>query len=92
MANTTPEYFIPSTRDFPPDGPIASGSITRSLKTPHRRLALCAPTDDDALPSSKLSVSISKDKLRSGGFSVLTTSLSGSLGLGVDVGAEWEKK
>jgi len=92
MANATPEYFIPPTWDFPPDGPIALGSVILSLKRPHRGLATCPPTDADVLPSSKFSVSISKDKLKSGGFSVLTTFLGGLLGLGVDVGAEWEKR
>ena len=92
MANAKPEYFIPTTWDFPPDGPIALGSVITSLKKPHRRLALCPPNDDDILPSSKLSVSVSKEKLRSGGFSILTTFLSGLLGLGVDVGADWKKR
>jgi len=92
MANATPEYFVSRTWDFPPDGPIALGSVITSIKKPHRRLALCAPNDADVLPSSKFSVSVSKDNIKSGGFSVLTTFLSGLLGLGVDVGADWEKR
>ncbi|KAF2025167.1 hypothetical protein EK21DRAFT_117095 [Setomelanomma holmii] len=91
MANATPEYFIAPTWDFPPNGPIVLGSIISSLKTPHRRLALCLPGDNDVLSSSKTGVSLSKDKLSSGGVTVLTTFLAGLLGLGVDVGAEWKK-
>ena len=92
MANTTPEYYIPSTWDIPPNGPIALGSVIISLGKPQRRLTLCIPDESDVLPSSKFSVEVSKERLKSGGFSVLTTFLSGLLGLGVDVGADWEKR
>ena len=92
MANTTPEYYIPATWDFPPNGAIALGSVITSLKKPHRRLTLCKPTEADILLSTKTSVEVSKEKLRSGGLSVLTTFLSGLLGLGLDVGADWKNR
>jgi hypothetical protein len=92
MANTKLKYFVASTWDFPPNGPIALGGVITSLQKPHRRLTLCPPNDDDILPSSKLSVKISNERSKSGGFSVLTTFLSGLLGLGVDIGADWEKR
>lgn len=77
---TQRQSTLSPTWDLSPDGPMALENILSSLKRPHRRLALCAPTDADVLPSSKFSVSISKDRLKSGEFSVLTTFLSGLLG------------
>lgn len=49
------------------------------------------PTTDEIFSSDKYEVEYSKEKLREGGFSILTAFLS-ILGVGVDVGADWKHR
>ncbi|KAF7553489.1 hypothetical protein G7Z17_g3625 [Cylindrodendrum hubeiense] len=82
-------YYAP-TWDWPPEGPIQLGNVLTSVERPEQPLYTAPlPTTDDIFSSDKYEVEYSKEKLREGGFSILTTFLS-ILGLGVDVGADWK--
>ncbi|KAI0379220.1 hypothetical protein F5Y04DRAFT_260007 [Hypomontagnella monticulosa] len=89
MANRTFYFFYAPTWDYPPDGPIKLGNVLTSLKKPERPLCTVAPiADTDVFTSEKRQVEFSREKLKSGQFSILTKFLS-FLGIGVDVGASW---
>jgi len=92
MASEIPEYFLPRNWDFPPNGPIKLGNVLTSLKKPHRPLVTIKPDTDKIVYSPKDFVKIETESSRSGGFSILTTFLSGLLGLGVDAGADVERR
>ena len=87
MANTQPVFFYAPTWDYPVDGPIKLGNVVTSVKTPQRFLHCVAPEGSDVFSSKKSSVEYTKEKLRSGKFSILTKFLS-IFGFGIDVGAE----
>lgn len=91
MANREFFFFYAPTWDFPPDGPIKLGNVIRSVKRPQRPLSCSPPPDDDVFKTEKRSVQYTKEKLRSGKFSILTKFLS-VLGFGIDVGAEVERR
>ncbi|KAM0350649.1 hypothetical protein ACHAPU_003136 [Fusarium lateritium] len=88
MANREYFYFYAPTWDYPPDGPIKLGNIISSVKKPHLPLNTAPPSG--IFGTEKKSVGYTKEKLRSGRFSILTKFLS-VFGLGVDVGAEVER-
>ncbi|KAL0935472.1 uncharacterized protein CTRU02_210063 [Colletotrichum truncatum] len=88
MANREFVFFYAPTLDYPPEGPIKLGNIITSVKNPHRPLSCVAPPEDSSIfRTEKKSVHYTKEKLRSGKFSILTKFLS-VLGFGIDVGAE----
>ncbi|KAF5659579.1 hypothetical protein FHETE_9363 [Fusarium heterosporum] len=89
MANREHFYFYAPTWDYPLDGPIKLGNIVSSVKKPHLPLNTAPPSG--VFRTEKRSVEYTKEKLRSGRFSILTKFLS-VLGLGVDVGAEVERR
>ncbi|KAH7417512.1 hypothetical protein BKA64DRAFT_740007 [Cadophora sp. MPI-SDFR-AT-0126] len=82
MANQTLYYFYAPTWDFPPEGPIKLGNVITSIKTPERALFTAPPDLASTISSAKTSVKFSREKLRSGNFSILTNFLSI---LGIDV-------
>ncbi|KAL6922972.1 hypothetical protein ACHAPO_011726 [Fusarium lateritium] len=91
MANREFYYFYAPTWDNPPDGPIKLGNVISSVKEPHRPRFYHPPSDDsDITKLEKKSVQYTKEKLKSGRFSILTKFLS-VFGFGVDIGAEIEK-
>ncbi|XXG96337.1 hypothetical protein Hte_002619 [Hypoxylon texense] len=91
MANPTFYFFFAPTWDYPPGGPIKIGNVLTSLKKPEQPLYTAVPpADADVFSSEKRQVEFSKEKLRSGQFSILTKFLS-FLGVGVDVGMNWDK-
>ncbi|KAH8699352.1 hypothetical protein GQ44DRAFT_632845 [Phaeosphaeriaceae sp. PMI808] len=92
MASEIPEYFLPRNWDYPPNGPIKLGNVLTSLKEPHRPLATIKPDPAKIINLPKELVEIETGKSKSGGFSILTTFLSGLLGLGVDTGVDVEKR
>lgn len=85
MANPVPCFFYVPTWDYPPEGPVKLGNVITSVKKPEQALYSAPPAD--IFITDKTSVEYTKDKLRSGRFSILTKFLS-VLGFGVDVGAE----
>lgn len=92
MANNVFYFYYAPTWDWPPEGPIKLGNVLTSIKKPERPLHTAPlPTTDEIFSSDKYEVEYSKEKLREGGFSILTTFLS-ILGLGVDVGADWKHR
>ncbi len=92
MANRTFYFFFAPTWDYPPDGPIKIGNVLTSLKKPEQPLYTAAPqADTDVFSSEKRQVKFSRQKLRSGQFSILTKFLS-FLGVGVDVGMNWDNR
>ncbi|PVH85639.1 hypothetical protein DL98DRAFT_557564 [Cadophora sp. DSE1049] len=86
MANQTFYYFYAPTWDFPPEGPIKLGNVITSIKTPERALFTAPPDLASTTSSTKSSVTFSREKLRSGGFSIVTNFLS-VLGLDVTLAA-----
>ncbi|KAM0490183.1 hypothetical protein ACHAP8_011810 [Fusarium lateritium] len=91
MANREFYYFYAPTWDNPPNGPIKLGNVISSVKEPHRPRFYYPPTDDsDITKLEKKSVQYTKEKLKSGRFSILTKFLS-VFGFGVDIGAEIER-
>lgn len=92
MANRTFYFFYAPTWDYPPEGPIKLGNVITSIKAPERPLyTTVLPTDHEVFSSEKSHVEFSTEKLRAGKFSILTKFLS-ILGVGVDVGADWENR
>ncbi|KAF2245817.1 hypothetical protein BU26DRAFT_488470 [Trematosphaeria pertusa] len=89
MANQKALYYFAPTWDYPPTGPIKLGAVLATIDTPERPLALLSPSETDVFSSTKSTVQYSKEKLRSGGFSILTTFLS-FLGFGADAGLSRE--
>ncbi|KAF6829307.1 hypothetical protein CMUS01_08227 [Colletotrichum musicola] len=87
MANRERCFFYAPTWDCPPNGPIKLGNVIPSVKKPHRALSCVSPEDSTLLKTEKKTFQYTKEKLRSGRFSILTKFLS-ILGFGVDVGAE----
>ncbi|KAF6838215.1 hypothetical protein CPLU01_02576 [Colletotrichum plurivorum] len=87
MANREHNFFYAPTWDYPPNGPIKLGNVIPSVKKPHRPLSCVSPEDSALLKTEKKTVQYTKEKLRSGRFSILTKFLS-IFGFGVDVGAE----
>ncbi|KAF4960852.1 hypothetical protein FGADI_685 [Fusarium gaditjirri] len=91
MANREFYYFYAPTWDNPPNGPIKLGNVISSVKEPHRPRFYHPPSDDsDITKLEKKSVQYTKEKLKSGRFSILTKFLS-VFGFGIDVGAEIER-
>ncbi|KAJ4003172.1 hypothetical protein NW752_011654 [Fusarium irregulare] len=91
MANREATYFYAPTWDNPPDGPIKLGNVISSVKEPHRPRFYCPPSDESDLNKlEKKSVQYTKEKSKSGRFSILTKFLS-IFGFGVDVGVEIER-
>lgn len=92
MANRQYFFFYAPTWDYPPDGPIKLGNVITSVKKPERPF-YCAPPPEGSgvFSTEKTSVQYTKEKLRSGKFSILTKFLS-ILGFGVDVGAEVDNR
>ncbi|KAF4626073.1 hypothetical protein G7Y89_g12088 [Cudoniella acicularis] len=92
MSNPTFFYFYAPTWDFPPGGPIKLGNVITSIKKPEQPLYTAPlPTDSQVFSSEKSHVEYSKEKSRGGKFSILTKFLS-ILGVGVDLGANWDKR
>jgi len=92
MANRTFYFFYAPTWDFPPDGPIKLGNVITSIKTPERPLYTAPlPTGPEVISSEKSHVKFSAEKSREGKFSILTKFLS-ILGVGIDVGANWDNR
>jgi hypothetical protein len=92
MANREFFYFYTPTWDYPPEGPIKLGNVITTVKKPHIPLINCPLTEDAGIYKTvKRKVQYTKDKLRSGQFSILTKFLS-VLGFGVDVGVEVERR
>jgi hypothetical protein len=92
MANPVFYFFYAPTWDYPPEGPIKLGNVITSIKTPEQALYTAPlPTGSEVFSSEKSHVEFSKEKLRGGKFSILTKFLS-ILGVGVDMGANWEKR
>lgn len=92
MANREATYFYAPTWDNPPDGPIKLGNVISSIKEPHRPRFHQSPYgDSDISKLEKKSVQYTKEKSKSGRFSILTKFLS-VFGFGVDVGAEIERR
>ncbi|OCK74585.1 hypothetical protein K432DRAFT_338800 [Lepidopterella palustris CBS 459.81] len=90
MANNVFYFFYAPTWDYPPEGPIKLGNVITSIKKPEWPLYTAPlPTDSEVFSSGKSHVEFSKEKLRAGKFSILTKFLS-ILGVGVDVGANWD--
>jgi len=87
MANNQICFFYAPTWDYPPDGSIQLGNVIASVKNPHAPLHYVPPDEADMFSTSKHDVQYTKEKLRSGKFSILTKFLS-LLGFGADVGAE----
>ncbi|KAH8745340.1 hypothetical protein F5883DRAFT_266517 [Diaporthe sp. PMI_573] len=92
MANRQYFFFYAPTWDYPPGGPIKLGNVITSVKKPERPLH-CTPSPEGSgiFSTKKMSVQYTKEKLRSGKFSILTKFLS-VLGFGVDVGAEVDNR
>ncbi|KAM0229214.1 hypothetical protein ACHAP5_011721 [Fusarium lateritium] len=91
MANREFFYFYAPTWDYPPEGPIKLGNVLSSVKRPHLPLLTAPPSDEAGIfKTEKKSVEYTKEKLRSGRFSILTKFLS-VFGFGIDVGAEIER-
>ncbi|KAH8586930.1 hypothetical protein B0O99DRAFT_656624 [Bisporella sp. PMI_857] len=90
MANCQCFFFYAPTWDYPPGGPIKLGNVITSVKRPERPLH-CAPPPEgsDVFSTKKMTVQYTKEKWRSGKFSILTKFLS-VLGFGVDVDAEMD--
>ncbi|KAF3019350.1 hypothetical protein E8E14_010666 [Neopestalotiopsis sp. 37M] len=81
MANPQHFYFYAPTWDYPPDGPIKLGNVLTSVGTPQRPLTCVPPGDSDAegdnvFSTKKTDAEYTKEKLRSGKFSILTKFLS----------------
>ncbi|KAJ0161990.1 hypothetical protein CTA2_5289 [Colletotrichum tanaceti] len=91
MANREHFFFYAPTWDYTPGGPIKLGNVITSVRKPHLPLSCAAPEDSKLLRTEKKSVQYTKEKLRSGRFSILTKFLS-VLGFGVDIGAEIDKR
>ncbi|TQS33211.1 hypothetical protein Golomagni_06453 [Golovinomyces magnicellulatus] len=88
MANKQLVYFYAPSWDYPPDGPIKLGNVITSVKKPHRPLFCNPPPEDSGIfKTDKSKVQYTKEKLRTGKFSILTKFLS-VLGFGVDIGAD----
>ncbi|KAM0442275.1 hypothetical protein ACHAQK_004607 [Fusarium lateritium] len=91
MANRQFFYFYAPTWDYPAEGPIKLGNVLSSVKKPHLPLFTAPPSDETGIfKTEKKSVEYTKEKLKSGRFSILTKFLS-VFGFGVDVGAEVER-
>lgn len=91
MANREFVFFYAPTWEYPPEGPIKLGNIITSVKKPHLPISCTPPQEEDGVfRTQKRSVKYTKDKMRSGKFSILTKFLS-ILGFGIDVGAEVTK-
>ncbi|KAJ0350325.1 hypothetical protein KNSL1_003996 [Colletotrichum chrysophilum] len=91
MANREFVFFYAPTWDYPPEGPIKLGNIITSVKKPHLPISCIPPLEEDGIfRTQKRSVKYTKEKMRSGKFSILTKFLS-ILGFGIDVGAEVTK-
>lgn len=91
MANSQHFFFYAPTWDYPPSGPIQLGNVITSVKKPHRPLYRVPPEGPDVFSTEKNSVQYTKEKLRSGKFSILTKFLS-VLGFGTDAGLESGKR
>ena len=92
MSSAHHSYFFVPSWDYPPPpkGPIKLGNIITSIEEPENPLYTAPyPSDKDVILSVKKSVEYSKQRLRVGKFSILTKFLS-ILGVGVDVGADWD--
>lgn len=80
MANRDFFYFYAPTWDFPPDGPIQLGNVLTSLEKPERPLCCYPPPPafdaSNLLRTTKTDVQYTKEKLKSGKFSLLTKFLS----------------
>ena len=106
MSNRSKTYFLAPTWDYPPPprGPIRLGNFIASPLKPVPAL-YSAPSDlttsqatasghgdvEESFEMEKKEVTWSHDKLRAGKFGVWTEFLS-FLGLGVDVGVNWDAK
>lgn len=93
MANREFFYFYAPTWDFPPDGPIKLGNVLKSLDKPERPICCYPPPSDpqSLLRTTKSDVHYTKEKLKSGKFSLLTKFLS-VLGVGVDTSFEAQNR
>ncbi|SPJ79063.1 uncharacterized protein FTOL_07454 [Fusarium torulosum] len=90
MANRKICYFYTPTWDYSPESPIKLRNVISSVKRPHLPLFTAPPLDKTGIfTTEKKSAEYTKEKLRSGRFSILTKFLS-VFGFGVDVGAEVE--
>lgn len=92
MANNVSHFYYAPTWDWPPGGPIKLGNVITSIKRPEQPLDTAPlPAMSEVFSSEKTEVEYSKEKVANGGFSILTKFLS-ILGVGVDVGADWETR
>ena len=94
MSNSIKCYFYAPTWDFPPPpkGPIKLGNIITSIEQPENPLYTAPyPSDDEYFSSEKKDVEYSVEKSKAGKFSILTKFLS-TLGVGVDLGMNWDRR
>ncbi|UNI23181.1 hypothetical protein JDV02_009016 [Purpureocillium takamizusanense] len=92
MANNVFYFYFAPTWDWPPDGPIKLGNVLTSIKKPEQPLYTAPlPAASEVFSSEKTEVEYSQEKLAEGNFSILTKFLS-ILGVGVDVGADWQTR
>lgn len=92
MANTNFFFYFAPSWDWPPEGPIQLGNVLTTVKRPEQPLYTAPPpTSSQVFLSEKTEVEYSKEKLKAGSFSILTTFLS-ILGVGVDVSADLENR
>lgn len=92
MSNLKKTYFLCPNWDYHPDGPVQLGNIIISPENPAQALngfERQPPTESSMFPAtSKIGVTWSKEKLRSGTYGLWTEFLSFISGLGVDASVE----
>lgn len=92
MANNVFYFYYTPTWDWPPGGPIKLGNVLTSIRKPEQPLYTAPlPAASEVFSSEKTEVEYSREKMGKGGFSILTKFLN-VLGIGVDVGANWQTR
>lgn len=92
MAGARKTYFLAPTRDCPPSGPIAIGSIITSPLSPEMPLNPPLPIDRNLMPMSKTHEAnwkISLEKYKNGSVGVWSSFLQ-VLGAGADASFSWD--
>jgi hypothetical protein len=86
-------YFLAPTRDVPPSGPISLGSIITSPRSPELSLNGRKSSILQSMQVDEHSISDSSRQLvktKNGNVGIWTEFLGGVLGIGGDVGGNWE--